>query len=99
MTVLDFLLGPSYEVVIAGMPGGANTTAMLQALRMPFLPNKSVLFVLADDPSHIQAGPVYPGIPSPHAQAIDYVCTDNTCRRPTTDPADLRNLGTCHPVP
>jgi hypothetical protein len=40
---LDFLLGPSYEAVIAGGPGAADTACLAGALRRAFLPNTVML--------------------------------------------------------
>ena len=48
MVALEFALNPNYEVVIVGQPQGKDNTAMLAALRKPFLPQKVVLFRPAD---------------------------------------------------
>jgi hypothetical protein len=43
MIALDFALGPSYEVVIAGRIKSNDTKEMLEALRAEFIPNIVVL--------------------------------------------------------
>ncbi|MDD3043623.1 MAG: thioredoxin domain-containing protein [Methanosarcinaceae archaeon] len=45
---LDFGIGPTYEVVIAGKRNAADTKAMLEELRTSFIPNK-VLILRPDD--------------------------------------------------
>jgi hypothetical protein len=45
MAALDFVTGPSYEVVVTGAPDAEDTGAMLRALGERLLPNKVVLFV------------------------------------------------------
>ncbi|MBA3766030.1 MAG: thioredoxin domain-containing protein, partial [Acidobacteria bacterium] len=48
MVALDFGIGPSYEVVIAGGSQAEDTRAMLNALRIRFIPNKVVLLKPTD---------------------------------------------------
>jgi uncharacterized protein YyaL (SSP411 family) len=44
MLSVDFGVGPSYEVVIAGKAGAEDTETMVRTLRTHFVPNKVVLF-------------------------------------------------------
>jgi len=87
MVALDFLIGPSYEVVVAGETGAEDTTKMLAALRRPFVPNKVVLF----RPAGVETPPISGIAPYTKAQtrrdgaATVYVCRDFTCQAPTTD--------------
>jgi uncharacterized protein len=96
MTALDFALGPSFEVVIAGEPGAEDTQAMLQALRRAYVPNKVVLL----RPSQEGGGPISRLAPfvesqaSLNGKATAYVCRDFQCQHPTADIAEmLSNLG------
>jgi len=87
MVTLDFGIGPSYEVVIAGKAQAEDTKAMVKALRTRFLPNKVVLL----NPD----GRKSPGIaklvefaknqPSIDGMATAYVCMNYNCKPPTTD--------------
>jgi uncharacterized protein YyaL (SSP411 family) len=43
LCALDFALGPSKEIVIAGDPAAAQTKAMLKMINGRFIPNKVVL--------------------------------------------------------
>jgi uncharacterized protein YyaL (SSP411 family) len=93
MVALDFALGPSYEVVIAGKPGAEDTAAMLSALGMQFVPNKVVVFrpdaQLAD-----LAGiaPFTEHQPSLEGRATAYVCRSHKCEFPTTEIDRMINL-------
>jgi uncharacterized protein YyaL (SSP411 family) len=48
LSSLDYALGPSSQIVIAGCLKDAVTSEMLHAMRSQFLPNKSVLLVCTD---------------------------------------------------
>ncbi|WP_455369552.1 thioredoxin domain-containing protein [[Eubacterium] cellulosolvens] len=87
MVALDFLLGPSYEVVIAGNSNADDTKNMLKVLRANYLPNKILLLNPTEEESpkihkivhHITKQPSIDG------QATSYICTNYSCKEPTTD--------------
>ncbi|MBN1305612.1 MAG: thioredoxin domain-containing protein [Anaerolineales bacterium] len=86
MSAIDFALGPSYEVVIAGEPTAADTQAMLAALRSGFNPNKVVLLRPAGDSPEILLYAEYAKYNTRHGeQATAYVCKNYHCELPTTD--------------
>ena len=93
---LDFILGPTYEVVIKGDPDSVDTKEMINALRKSFLPRKVVLLnpkkmpkedsLILPDPSRQQA--------SEHDKPIAYVCVNYSCQKPTSSVDEmLRMLG------
>jgi uncharacterized protein YyaL (SSP411 family) len=43
LAALDFMIGPSLEIIIAGDPAFETTRAMIRAVRRRFLPNKVLL--------------------------------------------------------
>jgi uncharacterized protein YyaL (SSP411 family) len=102
---LDFLLGPSYEVVIAGAPGAADTDRLAGALRRAFLPNKIVILKEAGGAGGGEASEGQPGSEllrlapfvrdyraGPAGRALAYVCRGYACRLPTADPAEMLRL-------
>ncbi len=94
LLAIDFGLGPSNEVVVAGSPGGDDAAAMLKALRKPFLPNKVVLFRPSGEPAPAIVG-VAPYTANQHGidgKATAYVCRGYNCELPTTDPAKMVEL-------
>lgn len=91
LVALDYLAGPSAEVVIAGNADGEDTRGMLRELRRAFLPRTVVLL----SPGGVEKGE-HSGIPEfargmtpVNGRAAAYVCRNFSCRQPTTDPADM----------
>ena len=89
---LDFGLGPSFEVVVAGDPEAADTQAMLTALRAPYVPNKVVLLRPDQDEQTPAIAEVAPFTEAQHSRdgaATAYVCRHFQCEQPTTDIAQM----------
>ena len=91
LCALDFGVGPSRELVIAGRPGAADTTRMLRALWGRFIPNKVVLL----RPSKPESPPIAriarftEHQRSLGGKATAYVCVEHACRAPTTDVQEM----------
>jgi len=91
---LDFSLEPSLEVVIAGNSHAKDTEGMLNILRTEFLPNKVVLLNPTEQESSaiFQIAEFVKDQPSINGKATAYVCVNNVCKQPTTDPVKLKEL-------
>jgi len=87
MVGVDFAVGPSYEVVIAGNSEAADTKAMLAALMRQFLPNKVVLLNPneQESPQIGQFAEFTRYQTSIGNKATAYVCLNYNCKLPTTD--------------
>ena len=87
MVAVDFALGPSYEVVIAGDQQAVDTEKMLQAIRRKFIPNKIVIFLpTGSDLSGISGiSPFTKYQPTIDGKTTAYVCVDYKCKLPTTN--------------
>jgi hypothetical protein len=87
MVALDFAVGPSYEVVIAGKIQAKDTRDMLRALRTRFLPNKVVLLNPGgkESPEVAELAPFIKNQSSIGGKATGYVCMNYNCKLPTTD--------------
>ena len=84
---LDFSIGPSYEIVIAGKPGAEDTMKMFEMLRKHYIPNKVVLFRPDEEsPDITKIAAFTKNQKSLEGKATAYVCMDFHCRLPTTDP-------------
>jgi uncharacterized protein YyaL (SSP411 family) len=93
LCAVDFALGPSFEIVIAGRPESSDTRAMLDALRGRFVPNKVVLLRAADEAGGLaKLAPFVGPMGAVDGRATAYVCTDYNCKQPTTDPAKMLEL-------
>ncbi|MBV8878657.1 MAG: thioredoxin domain-containing protein [Planctomycetaceae bacterium] len=83
MVALDYLRGPSKEIVISG----PDPEPLLKVVRSRYLPNK--VLALADGKAPI---PVLEGRGPLQGKAAAYVCENMTCKRPVTTPAELEAL-------
>jgi uncharacterized protein YyaL (SSP411 family) len=85
MSGLDFLLGPSFEIVLAG----GDVRPLQRAVFSSFVPNKIVLHGGAD------VAAIAPFTKAQRAiggKATAYVCTNHLCRLPTGDPINILKL-------
>jgi uncharacterized protein YyaL (SSP411 family) len=87
MAALDFAIGPSYEVVVAGNPDAEDTRTMTRELRRRFLPNKVVLLNHSDRdvPEIVKLAEFTKNQSSIGGKATAYVCVNHSCKSPTTD--------------
>ncbi len=90
MTALDFRLGPSHEVVVAGEAGAEDTDRLLRALQGRFLPRASLLFKPRGDSGALEEiAPFTEPYGAVNGKAVAYVCTDFACRQPTGDEKEM----------
>lgn len=94
MIALDFGIGPSYEIVIAGNPQTEDTKEMLKSLRKHFIPNKVVLLRPSDqeEPDIIRIAKFTEYQSSLDGKATAYVCLDYACKMPVTDAEEMLKL-------
>ncbi|MHA1508226.1 MAG: thioredoxin domain-containing protein [Promethearchaeota archaeon] len=87
MVAVDYAVGPTYSLVIAGDTGNKDTNSMLDEIRKQFLPNKSLIFrpteklnpEIDDISNFVQFFDKYEG------KATAFVCINKTCKAPTND--------------
>jgi hypothetical protein len=84
---IDFALGPTYSLVIAGDSQAKNTSDMLESVRIQYLPNKVMIFRKTDDKSpEIDKYANFVEWFNPiNDKATAYVCVNKTCKKPTND--------------
>jgi uncharacterized protein YyaL (SSP411 family) len=87
IVAIDFKLGPSYEIVIAGTPDNEDTNMMLNSIRSHYIPNKTVVL----RPPNDEASKILGLINSlefkkqENDKSTAYICSDNTCKAPTNN--------------
>jgi len=86
---LEFALGPTFNVVLAGDPADKDTKAMIAALRKIYLPNLTVKMWILEKAKSAVPGAVYEKI---DGKATAYVCRDQTCMPPTNSVDKLMEL-------
>jgi len=93
LSAVDFLVGPTFEVVIAGKRGAGDVERMRAALDRVYLPNRVVLFRPDDAPTAITRLAPYAGAYSSQGGiATAFVCRAFACERPTTDVDQMMKL-------
>ncbi|MBM4328680.1 MAG: thioredoxin domain-containing protein [Deltaproteobacteria bacterium] len=94
LIAVEFALGPSYEVVIAGDPDTWETMRMLENLRRSFVPNKVVVLrPLQQTAAEIMDIATYTREQkSKDGKPTAYVCRNFNCDLPTTDPDKMLEL-------
>jgi uncharacterized protein YyaL (SSP411 family) len=94
MVAVDFAVGPSYEVVIAGSSQDDDTKQMLNAIRGIFVPNKIViLHPTGQKPPLIDhIVPFIKDYTSKNGKATAYVCLNYNCQLPTKDVGSVLKL-------
>ena len=89
LSALDFSLGPSQEIVLAG----DDVAAMRRAVFTPFVPNKVVLHRPSGESPITKIAPYTGEQRAIGDKATAYVCTNYTCKLPTTDPGRVWGRG------
>ncbi len=87
LCAVDFAVGASYEVVIAGDRDAPDTRKMLAALRAVYHPNKVVLLHPIGDAEAEIVGiaPFLAAQTALNGQATAYVCRNYACQLPTNE--------------
>jgi uncharacterized protein YyaL (SSP411 family) len=91
LQALDFALGPTREVVVAGAAGDPATRELLQAARRGFLPRTVFLLREPGEPGEAIAklAPFTAAQGMIGGKAAAYVCENFACKAPVTDPTAL----------
>ncbi|MDT0630460.1 thioredoxin domain-containing protein [Rubrivirga sp. S365] len=98
LTAAAFAAGPAQEVVVAGERGGADTAAVLAAVRSVYAPF-AVALLRAPGVGPAPISELAPfaeaqtALPAPRGRggaATAYVCRDHVCSAPTMDPEAAR---------
>jgi uncharacterized protein YyaL (SSP411 family) len=90
LSALDFHLAAPREVVVVGRAGEPDTEALLDVLRLRFLPDTVLALHDPDAPgSEGEEIPLLQGRTRVEGRAAAYVCERYACRRPVTAPDEL----------
>jgi len=94
LVALDYALGPSHEIVIAGEANREDTVAMLGSLRERFLPSTIVLLRTGGEVSKKlnSLAPFSKFMEIVNDEATAHVCTNHNCKLPTNDIEQMLSL-------
>ncbi len=100
VAALDFRDSTPKQIVIAGEPGAADTTALLRLVHERYIPNK--VLALVDDGAKrselVKLVPFLEGMARRNGRATIYVCENYVCRLPTDDPTTAARLLDTRPI-
>ena len=91
---VDFALGPTSEVVIAGRREAPDTAALLRVLRSRFLPSMVTILrpTEGESPAITKIAPFTAAMREVGGRAAAYVCSRGACGRPVASVGDLERL-------
>jgi len=94
LTALNFWLGPTQEIVIAGNADATDTKQMFKLVHSKFLPNSVVLFNKQDsmDSDTYRTIPFIKTQAAINGKATAYVCENYVCNRPVNKIDDLDKM-------
>ncbi len=95
LMALDFQLGPSGEIVVAGARDEAVTAALLKIVEQTFLPRHVVALHPVTTEEALQIEKILPFVEKQttvQGKPAVYVCENHTCREPVTDAAALASI-------
>ncbi len=94
LSAMDYIRGPSSEVVIVGTPGAEDTKVLLEKLWSEFIPNKVVVFRPADEenPEIADISGYAARNTAVDGKATAYVCRNFSCELPVTEPDEMLKL-------
>ena len=95
LAVLDYMLGPSKEIVIVGEPNNSDTKAILQEINKHFLPNE-VICIHPIDAAQAKAVEDLISFIKDYkmigSKSTAYICSNHTCGLPTNDLKKIQQI-------
>jgi len=92
LCALDFALGPTKEIVIAGEPGSDDTKQILKEIRKRFLPGKVVILHQEKDKSVEEIIGFVKEQKTIDGKATAYICENYACKAPANDMNQIKKL-------
>jgi uncharacterized protein YyaL (SSP411 family) len=92
LTALDFVYGPSYEIVICGEKDNEDTKELLKTLNGNYIANKVVVLNRTDDNEIKSIAPFVKNQMRAQNKATVYVCMNFACKSPVTSGSELQAM-------
>jgi len=92
MCALDFAVGPTFEIVLAGREQSKSMNRMLKAVREPYMPRKVVIMRTDEASSITNIVPYTVPMTAIKDAATAYICRSFACELPTTNSAAVRKV-------
>jgi uncharacterized protein YyaL (SSP411 family) len=90
----DFIIGPSFEIVIVGDNYSNETKKILKAINLAFVPNKVVILKTIDSPENemTKTPDFIKDLKMINNKSTIYVCSNFSCKLPTNDINEMLKL-------
>ena len=87
LVAVDFVVGPSYSIVIGGHTGAEDTEKMIDAIYNEYIPNKVLIQRKTEQksPEIDDISNFVQFFDNTEGKATAYVCINKTCKPPTHD--------------
>jgi len=88
LSAIDLAAGPSYEIMVVGQNPNPAQSALLRTLHSAYLPHQVTLFFSGNDTTREinQLAPFTRGMVGIEGKETAYICTNQACQAPVTDP-------------
>ena len=88
MIAVDFAVGPSYSLVIAGDSEAEDTKKMFEKINSEYIPNIVLIYRPTDSypPKIDELSNFIEWFDKVNNKATSFVCINKTCKPPTNDP-------------
>ena len=86
LVAYDYLLGPSFEIIIAGNIESKDTRAMLETINSQFIPNKMIALSQEKEFNELkEVLNIIKNYKMLNNKATAYICKDNSCNNPLNE--------------
>jgi uncharacterized protein len=90
LTAIDFILHPSFEIIIAGEKKSAES--LIERIHKSYIPSKVVLFIDEEEKNILEAAPFLKDYSPVNGKPAVYVCKNYNCNMPVTSVEELENI-------
>jgi hypothetical protein len=92
LAALDFIIGPSREIVVVESPNGKSSRPMVETIHREFVPNKVVLMRKGDESGDRIAAlaPFTKDLRAHGDRPVVYICEKQSCQETITELEELR---------
>jgi uncharacterized protein YyaL (SSP411 family) len=92
LSALDYIYGPSYEIVICGELGNADTKEMLKVLNEKYIPGKVVVLNPPGENEIKTIAPFLKNQTQVQNKTTAYICMNFSCKEPVNSKDDFEKL-------